>query len=141
MELLDTFCMLLELFLYGFDILTKNEQTIFDLNSSIDDIIYVIKDYFKSAGFDIFIHEEISLEWPPLDSITLCSKTNYYCKILSKSSTDLYNHTGWCVLNYKLVNNPNFQEDKITNLDNIKACLISKQNRLFTINFQFFNVK
>src|SRR5690349_10381754 len=54
----DVFCMIVELVLYGVDILTDSKYNIFQLKESTDDLIYDLKSYLKSSGFTMEVHEE-----------------------------------------------------------------------------------
>lgn len=133
METADIFCMLMELMLFGLDILTDGKYVFFDLISSCDDIIYTLKNYLKSAGFDIKIHEICVAE----DEICLYrDRDDYYCEMVPKPPPYLC-HPGWYVLSYRLIDNDKFEFTKTTSLEKFKAFFISKQNRIFTITFKY----
>lgn len=136
MEVADVFCMLVELVLHGLDILTNSVNQIFDLKESTDDIIYVIKQYLKSSGFDLEVHEDFM----ELDqSINLYrDRSDYYCQITARPPEFLC-YPGWYVLNYRLIDNPKFDFDDNTPLDKFRAFFISKQKKIFVFNFKFAN--
>jgi hypothetical protein len=90
-EYLDIFCTILEIILYGVDILTDSKNSIFDLRNCNDSLIDKIKKYMKSTGYNIIISEENS-------------STDYYCEIVPKK-----NNQGWCVLNYQIKINSDFK--------------------------------
>ena len=132
MEIADLFCMLIELLVYGFDILAK--KNIMDIEECTDDIIYTIKYYFISAGFDLYVSEDFIMN---TDDITLYRDRNdYYCEILAKPPQYLC-LKGWYVLNNRLIDNKQFRINMTTPLEHFKAFFISKQKRIFTIKFKF----
>lgn len=131
MDTTDIFCMMIEFILYGLNILTNNNTTIFDLEESTDDIIYTIKSYLKSTGFNIEIHEEFMDD----DVILYRDRSDYYCEILPKPPSYLC-HKGWYVLNYRIIDNKKFKRTLNTPLEKFTAFFITKQNKLFVINFK-----
>ena len=58
METADIFCMLVELVLYGLNILTLGDSTVFELCETTDDIVFNIKSYLKSMGFDMKVEQD-----------------------------------------------------------------------------------
>jgi len=132
MEIADIFCMLLELVLYGLNILSSGGYTIFDLDNPFNDIIYTIKSYLKSCGFDLDLKEVYFDE-----NIELYrDQNNYYCEIVPKPPSYLCQND-WCVLNYRLINNATFKFASTTPLEKFSTFFISKQKKIFTINFKF----
>ena len=137
MELADIFCMLVELVLHGLCILSDGKGNIRDLKESTDDIVYVIKSYLKSAGFDMEFHEDYIEE----EKINLYrDKDDYYCQIVDKPPPFLC-YPGWYVLNYRLINNKKFKFTSITPLEKFRAFFISKNKKIFTVNFKYANTK
>lgn len=134
METTDIFCMLVELVLYGLDILSDGKYTIFDLNESTDDVVYTIKHYLKSAGLDMIIQEHIceDNENPSL----FRDRTDYFCEILPKPPRYLC-HKGWYVLNYRIIDNKKNNLIAITPLEKFRAFFISKQKKIFLVNFKY----
>lgn len=132
MDVVDLFCALVEVVLYGLDILSKEKITLFDLKNDQDELIDNINRYFKSMGFKIQIKEEY------FDDISALYRdnNNYYCEILPKPPSYLC-IKGWYVLQYRLINNPRFSFTKNTNLNEFKAFFITKQNKIFTLRFNF----
>ena len=121
MEITDLFCFLVEIILYGYDHLTH--ENILDLKTCTDDIVYILKNYFESVGFDVDINEEF-IEGGENDAELYKASDKYYCEILSMTSEMTYpNH--WTVLNYYLINNKNFTYMQTTPLENYKALFIS----------------
>lgn len=132
MDIADVFHMLTELFLHGLNILTGGDKTIFDLTEAYDDIIFTIKSYFKSVGFDINF-EEIFTD----DDVSLYrDKSDYYCEILPKPPA-YFCYKAWYVLDYRIITNPKFMVYATTPIENFKAILISKEKKLFALNFKF----
>lgn len=132
MDTADIFCMLLELVLYGMDILTDG-KTFFDIQASTDDIIYTIKYYLRSVGFDMEVHEIFTDD----EDLTLYrDRDDYYCEVLAKPTSFLGN--GWYVLSYIIIYNNKFVIQDVNNLLNYKAFFITN-NTIFTINFKYFN--
>lgn len=139
MESVDIFCMLIELVLYGLNVLARNtdanmgtDLTIFDLVESSDRIVDVINCYLKSCGFKININEQITDD----DAVLYRDKDDYYCEIVEKPPSYLC-HEGWYVMNYRLINNSKFKFMSITPLHKFVAFFISKQNKIFTIKFGY----
>jgi hypothetical protein len=132
MENADIFCMLLELVLCGVDRLTHQTANILDLTDQTDELVYDVKAYFKSIGFNIKIKEQFI----ELDQINLYrDRDDYYCQITSRPPPFLC-HPGWYVLNYRLINNPKFKFDQTTPIENFKAFFISKSKQVFVIGFE-----
>lgn len=127
METSDIFSMLLELLLYGLHIL--NIENIFNIES-IDDIVFDIKKYLRSAGIDVYFHEEYIDDEP----ILYRDRNDYYVHIVLRPPKILC-PKGWYVLNYRLIENNKF--NILTNLEKFKAFYISKNNKIITINFKF----
>lgn len=131
MDTADIFCMILELIIYGLNILTNNETSLFDITDATDDIIYTIKSYLKSTGFDMEFHEIVAQD----DDPTLYrDKTDYYYEIVPKPQYIV--PSGWYVLNYRIIHNNKFIISKNMQLRDYKAFLISKSRQIFTISFK-----
>jgi len=128
------FCTLLELFLYGHNIIVDDQITIFDLTDSTDDLIYKIRVYFKSCGFTIKLDEIFDDDF----NINLYrDRDDYYCQITSKPPEFLINPDGWFVLDYRLILNRKFEFDIKTALNTFNAFFINKERRIFIISFDF----
>ena len=134
MDVCDVFCCLVELVLYGLDIITEKKDSIFDLVESYDDKCFVIKSYLKSAGFDMNVEEIFSMELYGTDTVLYRDSSDYYCEILKKPPPYMC-HPGWYLLNYRLVDNKNFHFNTRTPIEKFKAFFISNNNKIFTINF------
>lgn len=135
MEVADVFCMLLELVLYGLDILTNSEREIHSIRDFTEEILDEINMYIKSIGFKMEFKEDF------IDG-ELClyrDRTDYYCEILQKPPFFLC-YAGWYVLNYRLLVNKNFVYNSTTPLRFFKALLLNGQ-KIFTINFKYLNEK
>lgn len=126
-ELLDAFCMLLEIVLYGFD---KFDKNIFELDDQCDDFIYDIKKYLRSMGFDMSIDEVFHF----LDNVNLfADKNDYYCQITPKPHP-FFCTNDWFVSNHRLVINRNFVSTD-TSLNQYYAYFVSKSKKIFSIRF------
>lgn len=133
MEPIDVFCTLIELVLYGINILTKNQYDLFKLDEPTDDMVYIIKTYLKSTGFDIEIHEEI-IETNEINLYR--DRDDYYCHI-TKRPAEFLCFKGWYVLNYRIIDNKKFQFNSMTPLEKFKAFFISNNKKIFTFSFKF----
>ena len=134
MDVADVFCMLVELVLYGLDILSKGKTTIFNFEDSLDDIIYTIKSYLKSIGFDMIV---INRESNDNNNIFSYHDSEYlFCEIVPKPPVYLC-YDGWYVLNYCMINNNKFNYSKTTPLDTFKAFFVADNKQIFTISFKF----
>lgn len=131
MEVADIFCMLLELVLYGLDILSEKKADIFMLEESTDDIIYLIKNYLKSIGFTIKV-EEIFMDTENINLFRDAS--DHYCEINKKPPPFLC-FPGWYILDYRFILNKKFTYDATTNLNTFNAKFLNKEKRLFKVWF------
>lgn len=132
MDILDLFSGLIELLLYGYDILTG--KNILTLGECTDDILYTMKSYFNSCGFDIDFDEVFV---PDMDDISLYrDKEDYYCEILHKPPKYMC-MGGWYILDYRIICNNKFQMNNMGLLEHLKAFFITKQNKIFTIKFKY----
>lgn len=129
MEFVDVFCILLELFLYGYDILT-NKSDIFNINESYDDIIYKINDYLKTCKFKISVDE---LYAGDVDIDDFIDEYDYYCEIF-KIDEDDYGENYWGILDYEIDLNPYFRNNN-KQLNEFKAVFVNKDDKLFVIKF------
>ena len=141
MEVADVFCVLVELVLYGLDIITNSASDIFALEESGNEIVNLIRSYLKSTGFDIIIKEEFLDDSPEMqENINLYrDRTDYYCQIVKKPPPFLC-FEGWYVLNYRLINNRKYIFNNSTPLDNFKAFFITNSKKIFTVNFKYATV-
>lgn len=129
MDVADLFCMLVELTLYGINILSEGKVNIFDLNDSNNDFIAIVQSYLKSLGFQFSIHDE------PITDTLYRDRVDYYCEIVPRPPLYLC-HTGWYVLNYRLLDNKKFCFDHLTSLDKF-SLLFMTNKKLFTIRYKF----
>lgn len=127
MKTSDIFSMLLELLLYGLHIL--NIENIFNIEP-IDNIVYDVKKYLRSAGININFHEEFINDEP----ILYRDRDDYYVHIVPRPPFFLC-PKGWYVLNYRLIENNKF--NILTSLEHFKAFYIFKNNKIVTISFSF----
>lgn len=135
MEGVDLFCMLIELVLYGLDILTEGSATIFNIKDEFDEMIDVIRKYLKK---NIGIDMELKEEFVEPDEINLYrDKDNYYCQITQKPPPFLC-YPGWYIMDYRFLTNQKFIFNSGTALNNFEAFFISKR-RIFTIKFKFLS--
>lgn len=134
MQIVDLYSMLLEILLYGIEILTGGHQTIFDLISDIDGFVYLLKKYMRSVGFDI----EITNEYITRENINLFrDRDDYYCHITPKPPAEFFIPSDWAVSNYRLSLNRKFEFDDNSLLEDFSAFFISKNKEIFTFYFEF----
>lgn len=136
----DIFGILIELVLYGLDILTKQQTDIFDIKDSTDDIIFKIKRYLKSLGFDMKFHEEVMFA----TKINIFrDRTDWFYEIVPKPMLDWWCPSAdWYVLNYRLIPNKLFDIANSPNLSDYKAFYISTSTEnkvsVFTLQFSYY---
>lgn len=136
METADIFCMILEIVLHGLNILTDSKVTIFNLNSTTDDLIYTINSYLKSMGIKMFVCENIMEDIVDLKMYK--DTDNYYCQILNIPKGFNFGSNGWTVLNYRLIINQKFKYTKQSKINTFNAFFINPTtNQLFNINFDY----
>lgn len=134
MEIADVFCMLVEVVLYGVNILSGGQNTIFDLTAdATDTTISTLKSYLKSTGFNMDVREEISEDD---DVILYRDKADYYCEIVPKPPAYMCSDP-WCVLDYRMIGNRNFVVTPMVPLENFKLFFITRQKKIFVVNFSF----
>jgi len=127
-ELIDVFCILLELVLFGFD---KFDRNVFELDDQCDDFIYEIKKYLKSIGFDMSVDEVFHF----LDNVNLyADKNDYYCQITPKPHP-FFCTNDWFVSNHRMIININFEFMNARSLDYYYAYFVSKNKKIFSIRF------
>ncbi len=134
MENADIFCMLVEMVLYGLNILSRGDYTIFDLSEPDDDIIFTIKSYLNSMGFDMRIDQDFVDD---IDNTTCLyrDRKDYYCEIVNKPPKYLCPSQDWYVLNYRMILNKKFNFFTTTPLDVFRLFFISKENKIFVLSF------
>jgi hypothetical protein len=136
MEAQDLFQAILELVLYGLDIITDGSITLFDINDQFCDIMHDLKKYLKSMGLDMKIDEEIGVE----DINAYADKTDHYYRIVPKPIKWLCPQTDWYVLTYRMIPNESFTCINTANtmpLSKFKTWFVNKQKKIFTIEFGF----
>lgn len=101
MDIADVFCMLLTMVLYGVQILTQSNHTIFHLSNVNDCLIDTLNQYLIKIGFTLHIYE-----------MTADTRTQMFATILTKQNDDLP---------YTILHNPNFHYQKNTPLTQFKA--------------------
>lgn len=134
-EPVDIFCMQIELFLYGFDIITKKKLDIFNLIDSTDDLVYKLKNYFKSTGIIVTVDEVFE----NININLYRDRNDYYCQITSKPPEFLRFGSDWYVLDYRILVNRKFKFDATTKLNKFRAFFINKEKRIFLLNFDLVN--
>lgn len=132
----DIFCMLLEIFLYGHNIVTEKQSTIFDLKESTDDLVCTIKNYFKSFDFDIFVKE---INDTNINANNFKYTNDCYCYINLAPHILFKTEHDWWIANYELKLNPYFTFTDLTTLPHFKAYFISNDNKIFAITFDLKN--
>lgn len=131
MQIGDVFCFLLEVLLYGVNILTNRCATIFNLESMTDDIIVTIKGYMKMLGFSLTVEEFLD------------KPTNSYCTIYDDTAAIDFSSNSWVVLNYLIVQDPQIVRATQSNvpLSNFVAEFTNTRGSYFTIKFDFSSGK
>lgn len=132
MEIVDLFCMLIELVLYGLQILTNGQADIFVLSDSTDEMISKLNTHLNAAGLSMEVHEDFFD-----DNLNLYrDKDDYYCQITQKPPPFLC-YPGWYILNYRLIENKKYSFDRSTPLKEFRAFFISNNKKIFMINFNY----
>lgn len=133
-DVLDVFSVLLELVLYGINILTKDQYKLFYLENTFDDYYFVINACIKSCGFKMEIVEHVvDLEGSNVNLYR--DRADYYCEIV-KSPPYYFCVDGWYVLNYRIIENKKFQKNN-RNLKDFKAFFFNRSKKIFLIYFDF----
>jgi hypothetical protein len=135
----DIFQIILEITLYGIDVVGNNAVSVFQLTDNTDDFIYLIKRYVESLGFNL----RISMDELPDD---FRSATDYYCEIIDKIPDFLDTSPNKWVIGdkYQIRQNPLYAYDSNMPLNNFKAIFRTvsiiddvKNFKLFTINYDY----
>jgi hypothetical protein len=142
METADIFCMLTEFILYGLHIRTNGMKTLFDITDQFEDLVFEIKTYIKTIGFDMFLDEPIGYSdiYPNMttdDYHLYEERADYYHRIVPKPINHLCPPDDWYVLNYRMIPNKQFSFTALTPLDIFRAYFVNKNNKVFTIKFTF----
>lgn len=131
MEVIDLFCILLEIFLYGWDILSDSKNSIFDLQDIFDDIVIEINSYLKMIGYEVYLEQLFD------DQIA------YYCQIYKSDDINSHDYisltTPWNPLSYYIVNNIKAIYHTHTPLKDIYAIFKINQ-KVYQISFDFKNI-
>lgn len=130
----DVFCAMLEFILYGINILSESQLNIFMLDSTTNDSIYLIQNYLKPMNLTMCI-EEISGDDPSKINL-FRDRKDFYCEITEKPPSFLC-FPGWYILDYRFILNNKFDFDVNTKLDVFKAVFVTKEKKVFMINFKF----
>lgn len=147
METVDTFSMLVELVLYGLDILSEGTANIFTLIDEKETIIDTINMYLADCKIKLIIDEvlivdDIFIKNTRDDILKIASKyrqnDDYYCEILRKPSSLFCGKTicPWTVLSYRININNKFRFDNLSELSAYKSFFISDNHKLFTVKFE-----
>lgn len=106
----DYFCILIEVMLYGVEILSRRKSLrIFDLTSTDNALVYNIKSYFQSIGIVAKI-DAIEFDEP---NALYRDRDDYYCEIVPKPPNYLM-LDGWYVGENRLVINRNIDINNLT---------------------------
>ena len=131
MDVTDLSSALIELFLLGFDKLSK--KSLLDVLTVYDDIWYDINKYFNSIEINVVANQVFDFN----DNINLYrDRDDYYCQITNKPPPFLQ-VDGWYVNNYRIIENKNFKFNKFTQLDKYVFFFINKEKNILRINFEF----
>ena len=122
MDVDDLFCMLIEILIYGIEIL-YGELDIFQLESDDHPVVQKLALYFLSCGFRLIVE-------------TSEDNLYYFCEIFPANR-----EASWKIGNYALVENGNFAYYPNMRLELLRLRLVNHQGRVFYISFQpKFNV-
>jgi hypothetical protein len=132
MEPVDLFSVMIEFIMYGLNIITKGQKTLFDITDQFEDIIYDIKKYLKSVGFDMKIDEVFGL-----DSHLQYDGNTCYCRIVPKPNNYLVVKNDWNILNYRIIINNDYKHSTNSSIETFQAWFINKNKKVFTINTTF----
>lgn len=127
MNVEDMCCMLIELILYGLDILSQGMYNIFDLDNVDNDVFILLNNYLKNVGYEMKI-EKIS---------TTLNFENYYCLIRKKYN---YDNNKWTLMNYTFINNVDFKYKNHTMLHMYKIVFVNNLDTIFVISFNCVNI-
>jgi hypothetical protein len=131
----DIFCAMIEFVLYGLDILSQTKSTIFMLEESTDDVVYLLRSYLKGLGLTMVLNEIIIDDDRNINMFR--DRDDFFCEITSKPPPFLC-YPGWYVLNYRFIENKKFKFDAHTKLSDFKALFMNKKKRLFSVGFDFY---
>lgn len=130
MDIEDMFCMLLEILLYGINILTGGYFQLMDISDDTKEMIEIVSKYFVSLGYNIILEKkEIENNRPCLYR----DRDDYYCEVTNRPP-ELLMVTGWFVLRYRIIKNMKFI--KQTKLDDMSVMVITKNLSVYTIKFE-----
>ena len=133
MDQLDIHAMLIELILYGWNII--NTKSIFESEYFSYDTVELIKKYLKSCNIEMTVDEI-----PVISDIKLyLNESDYYCEILPKSPSQ-FGKNEWCVLNYRMNINPKFIREANDNLDKYYSIIIINNDKIFSIKFNYARI-
>lgn len=130
-ESVDLFCIMLELLLYGLNIITNDKANIFMLEETTEDIVYILKNYFRCIGMSFTV---TNLD---LDPDTFRDTGEYYCEIVPKPIRMLCDPKDWYILKYRMILNNRCQYNMNTKLDYFKAYFLNNNDKVFSIHFSF----
>jgi hypothetical protein len=122
MDILDIFCMFIELVLYGINILQY--KSLFEITDEYDPIINDLNDYLKKTGIRLVITEQLTFG----EDIELFNeRQDYMFQILPKPS-DYLMKNAWTVLNYRIIENKNSDNE-------ISAIFYSHERKVYKLHF------
>lgn len=137
MDSADIFSLLIELILYGLYIVSNGEYTIFDLECDDNKIIDILNKGLNTIGFNMIINEERDILAYGSDSCLYRDRNDYYCEIVPKPPNIFCFLNDWIIMDYRIIHNKNFYLSRDTNINNLNVFFISKQNKIFLINFTY----
>ncbi len=133
MDQLDIHAMLIEIILYGWNII--NVKSIFETEYFSYDTVELIKKYLKSCNIEMIVDEI-----PFINDINLYrNESDYYCEILPKSPSH-FGKNEWCVLNYRMNINPKFIREANDNLDKYYSIIAINNDKIFSIKFNYARI-
>lgn len=126
----DMFFMYMEILLYGVNRLTQG-ATIFDLQESTDEIVYVLKKYFKVIGIELHVHEV------HIDNVNEYRRsTEVFCELFSPPPENISPFLRENLVQGYRVRLGNHYTNK-NSLKDMFAIFLSKKRKLFNFSFSF----
>lgn len=120
MDASDLFCFLIEVLLYGIDIITHNNHTIIDFDDDSIEYMNIISKYMSSMGFKVNINKDNN-------------RTRGHCVI-----TNHKDYSDWHVLDYAIVVDPSL--DNTCNISDMEALFVNHKRDVYVVRFEIVGV-
>lgn len=137
----DIFCMLIELVLFGLDILNGGIATIFDLvnaddaedaecTSELACIINIMNIYLKNIGYKMNMSP-----YNEQNARSYRDKDDWFCEIVKKPSKYFCYDSDWCILNYRIMCNNRFKYSLNTFICDYSAIFMTTGGCIYKVSF------